>query len=107
MSVIWEWGLTLLAAFGLFSLGGLLFGGLRFPSGAGAYVVICGAGDGAGLEQTVGAFLHLRERQGLACPVLLVDTGLNEEGRAAAELLCRRWPALRLCTPEELLQNIS
>lgn len=104
MSVVWEWALTLLAAFGLFSLICLLFGRLMVPVGTpevSVYLAVRGEGSGRGLEHTVNALAWLRSREGLTCPVLLVDAGLNEEGRALASLLARRWDEVRVCTAEE------
>lgn len=110
MMTVWEWVLTLLAAFGLFSLGWLLFGRLLSPVGTTEtplYLVVRGEGSGRGLEHTVSALVWLRSREGLSCPLLLVDGGLNDEGRTLAALLARRWPEVRLCGPEELGKELN
>ena len=39
--------------------------------------------------------------------LILVDAGLNEEGRMVARLLLKRWPEVRLCRPEELANYIT
>ena len=54
--------LSLLAVFGLFSLGWLAFGRILAPRDfyAPAYAVVPARGDGAALEQTVRALLWLR-----------------------------------------------
>lgn len=105
MEPLLELTLALLAAVGLLCLGWTLFGKLLTPPGklgAPLCAVVRGEGDGGGLEHTVHSLIWLRGKDLADCPILLVDAGLNEEGRQVAEGLLRRWPALRLCAPEEL-----
>lgn len=110
MDSLLELTLALLAAVGLLCLGWALFGKLLTPLGklgAPLYAVVRGEGDGGGLEHTVNSLIWLRGKDLTDCPVILVDAGLNEEGRQVAERLLRRWPAIRLCSPEELPERIK
>ena len=110
MDSLLELTLALLAAVGLLCLGWALFGKLLTPLGklgAPLYAVVRGEGDGGGLEPTVNSLIWLRGKDLTDCPVILVDAGLNEEGRQVAERLLRRWPAIRLCSPEELPERIK
>lgn len=105
MDALLELTLVLLAAVGLLCLGWTLFGKLLTPLGelgAPLYAVVKAQGDGQGLEHTVNSLIWLRGKDLTDCPVILVDAGLNEEGRRVAELLKQRWPAIQLCGLEKL-----
>ncbi len=103
MRAILEVLLSLLAVFGLLSLGWLAFGRLLSPAGGeGCCVVIPTRGRGDGLEQAVTGMLWLRGGGLMNAPILLVDCGLNDEGRAVAAALCLREPGLGLCHISEL-----
>ena len=109
MTVLAELILALLAAAGLLFLGWLLFGKMLTPVGglgAPMYIAIRGEGDGIGLEHTVNTLIWLRGKELAQCPILLLDAGLNEEGRIVAKLLASRWPEIRLCRPEDLANYI-
>lgn len=108
------WLVELLAAFliltGLFALYGWTLGRLLDPvgrPGAPVCLLIRGEGAGEGLEYTVHALHALRRGPLALCPVLLVDAGLDEEGRALAQLLVRRWPELRLCRARDVETYIT
>lgn len=110
MGTLLELTLALLGTVGLLCLGWALFGKLLTPVGklgAPLFVVVRGEGDGTGLEHTVNSLIWLRGKDLTDCPILLVDAGLNEEGRQVAGYLLERWPAIRLCTPEELPEQIK
>lgn len=105
MDPLLELTLALLAAVGLLCLAWAFFGRLLTPAGApGAplYAVVTAQGDGQGLEYTVRSLAWLRGRDLARCSVILVDAGLDEEGRRVASYLMERWPGMRLCAPEEL-----
>ena len=59
-------------------------------------------GDGRALEYTVRALLRSRYEEGGFSRVVIVDCGLSEEPRCAAELLCRSEYEVYLCKKEEL-----
>lgn len=106
MGTLLEMTLTLLAAAGLLALGWFCFEKIlalpetdRDP----VWAVVAARGEGERLEQTV----RTLEKQLPGCPVVLLDLGLDEEGRRLAALLCRRWPQLELCTPEELTDYMT
>ena len=103
MRAILEIFLSLLTAFGLLSLGWLAFGRLLFPvGGEGCWAVIPARGNGDGLEQAVTGMLWLRGGGLMRGPILLVDCGLDDEGRAVADALCLREPEISLCHITEL-----
>lgn len=110
MEHLLELGLTLGGAVALLCLGWALFGKLLTPVGdlgAPVFALVRGEGAGNGLEHTLSCLVWLRGRDLAGCPVLLVDAGLDEEGRHMAELLCKRWPAVELCPLEDLPQRIK
>ena len=110
MAALFEMILALLAAVGLLCLGWFCFGKLLVPVGkigAPMYIMVRGEGEGAGLEHTVNTLVFLQGRDLMDCPLLLVDTGLDEEGRQVAQMLMERWPQISLCAPEELANYIT
>lgn len=97
MELLFEILLTALCAAGLALMGWWLFGQLLRPiPGAEIRAVICGEGDGDGLEQSVRCLMFLRSLGLLRCPVRIQDAGLSSGGRRLAQELCRRWPAVEL-----------
>ena len=106
MGVLLEMTQTLLAAAGLLGLGWFCFEkllGLPDSEAFPVWAVVAARGAGESLEQTV----RVLEKQIPGCPVVLLDLGLDEEGRQLAALLQRRWPDLERCTPEELKDYIT
>lgn len=75
---------------------------LRPHSAQGTWAVVWGFGSGEGLEQRVRSLMWLRSCGLLCCTVVLADGGLNEEGRGLAVRLAGRYPALTLCSRQEL-----
>ena len=104
---LWQDGLmAMLAAVGLASLlwmvvRAIFFRSPQLPSRS-LVTLIPAQGAGEQLEQQLRAALRLRREQGLPGRILLVDCGLNDEGRKLAELLARedRWVAV--CRMEEI-----
>lgn len=76
------------------------FGLLLRPHGTpgGVWVVVWARGEGEDLEQRLRGLMWLRGLGLLPGPVLVVDAGLSDEGRALARRLAARWP---LCLAEE------
>ena len=110
MTTLPEMIVALLAAGGLLCLIWFLFRRLLFPTGnigAPVCIVVWGEGEGVGLEHTVNTLLWFRGKETARCPLLLVDAGLNEEGRTVARLLLNRWPELSVCRPEEIVNYIT
>ena len=66
------------------------------------YMLLSASGDGAGLEHQCRAYLLLKGLGLLHRPLLMVDFGLNEQGRALAEKLTVLDGAIVLCSPEEM-----
>ena len=94
LHAVLELFLSLLAVFGLFSLGWLAFGRILAPKDfyAPAYAVVPARGDGAALEQTVRALLWLRAGELRRYTVVIADDGLDPLGRAVANALVSREP---------------
>ena len=93
---------------GLCCIACLLYGQMLRPHSAeGSLTVLRGVGAGEGLERRVRSLMWLHECGLLLCTVLVVDDGLNAEGRALAACLMERYPALTLCTREELEQQMN
>ena len=95
---------VLLAGAGLFLFGWLLLGRLVSPAGAASpvFAVLSAAGDGETLEHDVRALLWLRDSDLARITMVSVDCGLNEMGRAAAQLLARREAGVMLCPADRL-----
>lgn len=93
--------LALFAAAGVAACLRLLAGRLVYPL-RGAVILLPARGDGRELEHQLKGVYALsaggRLEQETIC---IADAGLNDEGRAAALRLCRRYPALRLCRLEQ------
>lgn len=86
----------------------LLYGQMLRPHrGKGTLTVVWGVGAGEEMEQRVRSLVWLRECGLLACELVVADAGLNEDGRALAARLTARYPAVTVCTREELEQYID
>ena len=93
---------------GLCCIACLLYGQMLRPHSArGTLTVVWGVGAGEELERRVRSLMWLQECGLLRCAVMVVDGGLNAEGRALAVRLAGRYPALTLCTRQELEQRIK
>lgn len=109
LHTILETILSLLAVFGLFSLGWLLFGRLLAPLeyGEPVFAVIPIRGDGGALEQTVRSLLWLRSGELGHYTVIIADTGLDAEGQAVAAALANREPRVIVCPIESLTEYLT
>lgn len=109
LSAVLEMLLTLLAAVGFASILWMFLEHRLVPGSgeeSGVFTVVRGSGDGAELEQSIRSLLRLR-REGLyRGTILVVDCGLDEEGKALARLLCANSEEIRFCTADELSQLI-
>ena len=106
MNILLEILLALLAAAGLLALGWLCFGLLLTPvPGRGqVYAVVAARGDGADLEHTVNHLLWLQGGRPGSFQILLLDTGLDDTGRAVVSALQSRFPSLGYC-PAHMLEH--
>lgn len=104
LHAILEIVLSLLAVFGLFSLGWLLFGRILVPvePSAPVYAVVPARGDGAALEQTVRGLLWLRGGEYQRYTVVIADAGLDRVGLSIAATLANEEPKVLLCPMESL-----
>ena len=91
--------LSLLAVFGLFSLGYAAFGRILAPGSCAApvYAGVPALGDGAALEQTVRGLLWLRAGEVQRYTVVIADAGLDRQGLAVATALVNEEPLVVLC----------
>ena len=87
MSFLMECLTTLLAAFGLVSLGWLALGALLLPGRCAARFVVSARDGGEGLEQTVRGLLWLRRTGLWRGEIVIEDCGLDEDGAALARAL--------------------
>ncbi len=97
--------IALFAAIGILAVLWFVIGKILTPAPAvpsGLFEVLPASGDGHQLEQQVRSILWQNYCQGISCPLILADMGLDGEGRKAAQCLTRRWPAVQLCKGEEL-----
>ena len=99
LHAVFEILLSFLAAFGLFSLGHLIFSRLLSPgpAAASAYAVVPAKGDGAALEQTVKRLLWLRAGTHQCYTVIIADAGLDTQGLTVATLLANAQPRVVFC----------
>ena len=108
---LWQDGLVaLLASIGLASIlwtiiRAVLYAGPERRKGVVALLPAVGSGDG--LEEQVRTLRALRGEQALFSMVLLVDCGLNEEGRKLAKLLARQDRWVSLCQREEIAAYLA
>lgn len=97
-----------LAAGGLLALCWGLFGRLLTPvTGERVWAVVRACGGAESLEQDVAGLLWLRKTGLAGFGVVIVDDGLNEEGRAVASALLNREVGLRLCAAGALEKTLS
>jgi len=93
---------------GLCCIGCLLYGQMLCPhSDQGTLTVVWGTGAGEDLERHVRSLMWLQECGLLRCAVMVVDAGLNEEGRALVIHLAKQYPTLALCTRAELERHMN
>ena len=101
--------MALLAAMGAVSVGWLLFAHWLLPAGGGEenVTVVPGRGDGVRLDRTIQSLLFLRRNGLYRGSIVILDDGLDEQGRAMARLLCANGVGLLLCSREELARMIT
>lgn len=107
---LWQDGLVAaLAAVGVVSLLWLLtqiIFMLKDPMPGTALAVLPAQGDGGGLAEQVFALTGYGRDQGVIGRILIVDCGLNDEGRQLCRILERenRWVAV--CLPNEVADHL-
>lgn len=98
--MVWEILLALFSVIGLAACIRFAAGLLLYPV-RGALIFLPARGDGRDLEHQLKGIRALSSGGQLEGEtVFLTDMGLDEEGLATAERLCRRYPSLRLCVLE-------
>lgn len=108
MYVLFGSVLALIGMAGMCCIACLLYSKMLRPHSAqGTLAVVWGVGAGEELEQRVRSLMWLQECGLLRCAVIVVDGGLNAEGRALAVRLAGRYPVLTLCTRQELEQRMK
>lgn len=110
LSAILEVILAVLAAVGLMALAWLIFGRWLLPLGGSdtrMRAVLDASGDGAGLEQAVHSLLWLRRCDLWRGRLVIVDRGLDEEGRRLARLLSANTDDVVLCELKDLPELIG
>lgn len=85
----------------------LLYSKMLCPHTArGTWAVVWGHNSGEGLEQRVRSLVWLQNCGLLRCAVLVVDDGLDAEGRALAVRLAQRYPTVNLYSRQALEQRL-
>ena len=99
--------LALICVAGLCCIACLLYSQMLRPHSArGTVAVVWGVGGGEGLEQRVRSLMWLQSCGLLRCAVVVADGGLDAEGWALAVRLSGRYPALTLCSRQELERRL-
>jgi len=99
--------LALICMAGLCCAACMLYCQMLCPHSAqGTWAVVWGFGSGEGLEQRVRSLMWLHSCGLLRCSLMLADGGLDETGRALAVRLVERYPALTICSRQELEQRL-
>lgn len=99
--------LALICLSGLCCIVCLLYSKMLCPhTTKGTWAVVWGRNSGEGLEQRVRSLIWLQNCGLLRCAVLIVDGGLDAEGRALAVRLAQRYPAVNLYSRQELERRL-
>lgn len=99
--------LALVCLSGLCCIVCLLYSKMLCPHTArGTWAVVWGRNGGEELEQRVRSLVWLQSCGLLRCAVLLVDDGLNAEGRALAVRLAQRYPSVSLYSRQVLERRL-
>lgn len=109
LRAVLEMLLTLLAAVGMAFLLWLLVARRLLPFSdphGQVYTLVRGRGGGEGVEQCVRELLWLRRWNLFRGGIVVVDCGLNEEGRALVRLLCANTDEVTFCDAEGLSQML-
>ena len=108
LTTVLEMVFILLASVGLASILWVALARRIFPASGGKdlFAVVRGRGRGDELEQDVRDLLRLRHQDLFQGTVLIVDCGLEEEGKALARLLCANGTDIKFCQPEEVMELI-
>ena len=108
LTTVLEMIFILLASVGLASILWVILAPRMFPASEGKdlFAVVRGRGRGDELEQDVRDLLWLHHRGHWQGTILVVDCGMDEEGKALARLLCANNGEIQFCEPEEAIQLI-
>ena len=107
---LWQDGIiAFLASIGTASI---LWAVVRFflfapPRRQDAVALISARGNGEDLEAQVRALSLVRGEQGIVGEILLVNSGLTEEGEALCRLLARQYRRVSLVTMDEIPKYLS
>ena len=108
---LWQDGLiAMLAAIGVASLMWAAVKAVLYPGAPrrqNIVALVTAQGDGEQMEQQVRTLRRIRQEQRLFGSILLVDCGLNEEGKKISRLLERQDRWVTLCTADEISRYIS
>lgn len=99
--------LALICMAGICCTACLLYSKMLCPHAArGTWAVVWGQNSGEELEQRVRSLVWLQNCGLLRCAVLVVDDGLDAEGRALAVRLAQRYPTVNLYSRQALEQRL-
>lgn len=104
--MVWEILLAVFCAIGLAACIRFAVGRLVYPI-RGVLIILPARGDGHTLEHQLKGLCALSGEGRLEGEtIFLADCGLDDEGLANAERLCRRYPAVRFCVFEQDIDSI-
>jgi len=108
---LWEDGLiAALAAVGVASIMWAVVRRVLFaelPRQRGAVALIPAQGGGEALESQLRALERLRGEQGVFGEILVVDCGLDDQGRQLARCLAREDRWVSVCAPEDIASHLT
>lgn len=108
---LWQDGvLVFLAAVGLASMIWTLVRVMLFSAPERKWelaAVLPASGNGGELEMQLRTLQELREAQGMFSRTLLVDCGLDEEGKKLAGILARKYRWVTVCGMDEVARYLT
>ena len=111
MAHLWQILIAVAAVSVIFGVIWSLFWSLKTPvrcgHGTGMSTVLTVQGGAEGLEQTLKGLVWLHENGTMSGQILLVDAGLNDEGRILARLILKKYTGVAFCKAEEVTEWIT
>ncbi len=111
MNMFFETFITLIIAVFIVGAIWLIYGRFVTPvkggKGERLYTLVYARGRTPDLSYTVGSILWLQNSGRINMKIVIVDAGLDEESRKAAEILARDYSTVKLCKATELDEYLT
>ena len=111
MSIFLQLTLGAAAIFIIFGVVWLVFTNLHTPircgRGTNVHTIISVRDNAPDLEQTLKGLIWLQENDMVLGQILIVDCGMDEEGKALARIAAQKYNRLKLLTTEEVCAWIT